>query len=419
MQLNKFLNSSNYKLPYYPLIYSPQSFCKFSLQGETMVKELLEISPFFHETFNKIVDPDDQKRIATESFNKMKALFLEREAKRLSLETTVANNNNNLNFRKEMLAKAAKEDGLSPSGGKPFYLTKRSYSLLTPAKYKRTEAPRISATGNTLHGMKKDLSGKILKEIIREMREDDLEYSIMDLDMSAAHARFAVALQGSRKSELFNAVEYSGKFWDEKASYFHELISKAEIPLDKKQVRAMLKVALYTSLNGGNPFSEARMYKNLTDQNQSITLPFSSSSEFVKSDLYLDMKSILSQFSLISEVQELNKKCVVPDHLITCTLDRVDPYVFDSQHKGISRALQGFEIILLCVLVQAIVKRNGLPINLAHDGAMILMKGNVDDKQLVLDLQNDIKNWAHYLLDGLSLPIECKFNINTANVDAI
>ncbi len=70
--------------------------------------------------------------------------------------------------------------------------------------------------------------------------------------------------------------------------------------------------------------------------------------------------------------------CVVKEDKKSFTLDSVEPYGVDSVHKGISRALQGYEVVLLSVLVRAIVLRGGIPINLAHDGCMAIFPGIQD-----------------------------------------
>lgn len=422
MSYSSFINSKTFIVPSKPFIYTPKGFCAFSRQGEQMVNELIEVSPCFYQTFNLLVPPAVQEKVAMESFSYMKELFIEREIKRkealLNDPVLLANKNLNDKMHSEIDAEESgrtADDQKQKRIGKKFYEQKRQYTLLVPEKYNRTKAPRISTTGSTLHGMKKDLSGKILKTIIRRWQIEGKCYSILDLDMSAAHARFAVALQGSHNTQLFQAVENSGKFWDERATFYHQLIAERDIDLSKAQVRSMLKVSLYTSLNGGNPFGLARLFKNISAQNENLTKNFISEEHFANSQLFKDLFEILSGFELIHEVKALNQECVEDDALCTWTIDRTSPYYIDSRHKGISRALQGYEIVLLSVLVRILVSKGALPINLAHDGCAVIMPGIIDDKALVKQLSDDLKDWSVYLLGGLTLPIECKYNYNVNN----
>lgn len=419
-----FINAPCFVPPGYHIVYSPTSYCGFSPTGEQMVETLIEASPLFHNTFNKLVPLEDQSKFAVDCFAECRK---EWDANKRKLELEEAENPL-LGANRKLLESIDKKIQVEDNGfdtppeppkrvGKKYFETNRKFSYLTPAIYKRTAAPRISAVGSTFHGMKKDLSRRIFNKMVTHMHQGGRLISIVDVDMSAAHARFAITLQGNRQTQLYYAVTQSGKFWDEKAAFYHSKIAEKGIALDQKQVRAMLKVSLYTSLNGGNPFGVTRLLKNISDQNPALTREFTSEVEFEKSDLYQSLKMILETFDLIAEVKALNKQCVTEDGKKTWTLDRQKPYYVDSVHKGISRALQGYEILLLSVLVHAIVKRGGLPINLAHDGSTIIIPGIVDEVKLCADLSNDIATWSEQILCGQTLPVEPKFNINSKTLN--
>ncbi len=115
---------------------------------------------------------------------------------------------------------------------------------------KRTAAPRLTTTGSTLHGMKKELKYNILKDLSK-----DMGYSFVDLDMSAAHARIALSLLGNKSVFLKDAV-IAPKFWDDRTTYYlpqvNDLLKSLNLSdLKPKELRQILKVSLYTSLNGG------------------------------------------------------------------------------------------------------------------------------------------------------------------------
>jgi hypothetical protein len=50
----------------------------------------------------------------------------------------------------------------------------------------------------------------------------------------------------------------------------------------------------------------------------------------------------------------------------------MEPYKIESPHRGISRVLQGFEVVLLSVLACECLKIGLLPISLDHDGLLVI-----------------------------------------------
>ena len=81
--------------------------------------------------------------------------------------------------------------------------------------------------------------------------------------MSAAHTRIAKIL--SRKPE--SLLEYSLKnpeFWNTQVNKQKVYFTEAGFLIPDKYIKNIFKVGLYTSLNGGNPTSEAIILSNLT-----------------------------------------------------------------------------------------------------------------------------------------------------------
>lgn len=358
-----------------------------------MVNDLLNVAPRFHHVFNKIIPTNHQKVILDHSFAIGKKAW----------EAHVADFPN---------IKKVK-------GGKKYFETQRNYQYMVPMFYKRTKAPRLTATGNTFHGMKKDMAQMTLKHCIKHFKHNNQKFSILDLDMGAAHARVAIALQKDDKSELYRSVVASGSFWDEKAQLYHRKFVDAGVAIEKPQVRAMLKVVLYSSLNGGSPLGKELLFDNITLNHPILTKPFFNADHFETSDLYNCFRHVLSDFSLIKEVGALNAHCAIKmgeEDYITFTLDRESAYQFNSSHKGISRALQSFEVVLLTVLVQKIIQSGGMPLNLAHDGVMAIYPGIIKPEVLTEHLTQEMDPWARFMLNGLNLPIDCKFSLNEVSL---
>ena len=72
---------------------------------------------------------------------------------------------------------------------------------------------------------------------------------------------------------------------------------------------------------------------------------------------------------------------------------------------AISRLLQGFEIVLLSVLVRFILEIGA--VSLDHDGVLVAFIGKRDSKQIALNLTKKMEPWSKYLL-GQPIPIDAK-----------
>jgi hypothetical protein len=202
-----------------------------------MVEDLITLSPHFRETFNKFVPLERQRKLSFSAFHNLKDEYMntpEAEAKRLEMRQ---------NPRK-----------------KGYFFTNRDFSgRLVPESFHRTEAPRLAAYGSTLYGMKKVLKRKILKSL-----SEYYNVTLIDFDFSAAHANIATKMQGPGQLHLKECVQ-SPTFWNDRVTEIFPKVKKTSLPLDKKSCRATLKIMLYTSLNGGNPFSPARVLDNLSN----------------------------------------------------------------------------------------------------------------------------------------------------------
>jgi len=130
-------------------------------------------------------------------------------------------------------------------------------------------------------------------------------------------------------------------------------------------------------------------------------------------------KKILKGFDLIQEVEKLNEQCAIQEGFKdykVYTIDRCEPYRFNSKHMGISRVLQGFEVVLLSVLAHEILKNKCLPISLDHDGILFMANPSVDPQEISEILSKGLfAEWSNYLL-GEALPIEAKRYISNGQV---
>jgi hypothetical protein len=129
------------------------------------------------------------------------------------------------------------------------------------------------------------------------------------------------------------------------------------------------------------------------------------------------IKLVFDEFQISNELKSFNKSCVYEGPrdskgptFLTHTIDRPDVYSCDTPHKGISRVLQGFEIVLLSVLVKNVLETGGLPVSLDHDGLIIAYPGSissVDKEDLEKILFSSSQDWSAYLVQT-PVPIEIK-----------
>lgn len=176
------------------------------------------------------------------------------------------------------------------------------------------------------------------------------------------------------------------------------------LDLSDKVVKKMLKVGLYTSLNGGNPSSNARLVDNIS-LNAKEYVEFhhlNSIDEIMNDPIFTQTKQLLDDFDLVKEVKNLSSNAFETDYdkesekriYYSYAIDRAKPYEFESGHKGISRVLQGFEVVLLSTLVHSVLNINAKIVSLDHDGALIM----ISRKQFESQFNND----PFYLCQKLS-----------------
>ena len=148
-----------YQTPPGNLIYHPQCFNTFSSRGEEMVEDLMREAPKFYNNFNFFISIEKQRAL-------LRSCFLEGRQKRL-------------------LKKKDKK-----SENKSFFDKDMTFRSLVSSIYKRTNAPRLTALGGTLHGMHKDMTLSVLKQASQEIGG-----TFIDIDLSACHANIASATQ--------------------------------------------------------------------------------------------------------------------------------------------------------------------------------------------------------------------------------
>lgn len=226
--------------------------------------------------------------------------------------------------------KGTKFDKPGKKGNLGYFRTKRTFNSLVPMEYKRTPlAPRLTVKGNSFHGMNKAL----LIKIVQKLTEMNKQMFVLELDMSACHSRVASSLLPPN-NEL-NKLLTKSHFWETQVNEFLPLYKNEGIEMNFKMLKRILKVFLYTSLNGGNPASQERLIDNLTGNAMEI-LP---KNHLTKSKVFTITKAIAEDFKLVLEVKDLNKQCYTTglERGYTFTVDRFDPYVNNQLYKGISR----------------------------------------------------------------------------------
>lgn len=355
--LEKYFNEECYTLPERNFVYTPQAPNSFSYQGEDMVSNLLKIAPLFKRRFDQLFPIELQKEIHKEKFEELKLLYNKEIAEQSVLRA---------------VTKYMDEDG---KVNKKYFETKRTFETLVPASYKRTEAPRISTKGNTFHAMKKSLLIEIVKEL--SIRSSAV---FIDVDMSAAHTRIGRFLLSDEDSDLNKALS-DAEFWPSVVSKYKDRF--AQVLVNEKQVKKILKVGLYTSMNGGNPVGDKRLIANITSNliDTLDELNIRTPEALMSSSLFKITREVLDDFALIKDVQAISSKCFYKEwdveeskaNYFSYTIDKVGPYEFDKGHKGISRVLQGFEVVLLTVLVYKALKLSFTPVSLDHDGCLLML----------------------------------------------
>jgi len=180
-----------------------------------------------------------------------------------------------------------------------------------------------------------------------------------------------------------------------------------------KIIKKILKVGLYTSLNGGCPFSDEQVAKSIKTNCSYLVPQGVKEEDYVTLPIFDCIKQCLSNFTLAKELGALNKQCYIQKDYSgdivyqTYTPSRMDPWFIDAPHKGISRVLQGFEVVLLAALTREILLMGGVPLSLDHDGVFAGFKGEHDVHDIAKKLTKSLAPWAQYLLNS-DIPVEVK-----------
>lgn len=369
-RFSAYLKSNSFILPPQELLYDPSKLCSFSGQGERMVSDLLEVSKDFNKLLNNFFPLDQQVSMAQESFQRLKAEYMvteEAEARRIEM------------------AQGSRRRGY-------FFDDRKFLGGLIPKEYYRTNAPRLTTKGSTLHGMRKDVKSDLLKQITNMF-----DCQIVDFDFAGAHAVIATRLLGPSERLLRECVS-SSSFWDDQTKIFMLRNGFSDLKISQKECRAILKIMLYTSLNGGNPLSPARVFDNLGNFKFDLVTQVHQGLDFRQSADYANFCKVFAENPLIDEVKSLNEKCVSEWGDRVYTVDRKSPYKIESKHKGISRVLQSFEVVMLSVLVRACLSLGLLPLSLDHDGVLCLDINKTQITNLEEALTNEMLDWSTYLL---------------------
>lgn len=342
----KFLSLPIWQVPEdSQLIYNPLRPCSFAPIGEQMVEAVLKHSTKMRPTFDAILPFEIQRKYWEETF---------------------------LSSKWALKDKKEKDPNYRTRKGKDFFETKRKFEGFLLFAYKRTEAPRLTAQGSgCFHGLKKKMKYTIIKNW-------PAHFTFLDLDMSACHLRVGERLLKNDNSACTRAV-HEESFWNTSAKQAQMYFRTAGLYENTASIRASLKVATYTSLNGGNPSSPYRIFENAIFNFSENIGNVQTADLFLQTALCKAMQKTFENFPVINELKNLNKGCAQPltygpDGKPTksgCyTPDRLEMEIFEKPHLGISRVLQGFEIILLCCLYWEMVDLRLQVCSLDHDGLL-------------------------------------------------
>jgi hypothetical protein len=139
------------------------------------------------------------------------------------------------------------------------------------------------------------------------------EFLFFDLDMGAAHTRIARYLLSDEKSQLDSSLTDS-EFWKTQIEKALPYFQKREINREPAVIKKLLKVGIYTSLNGKNPSSTDRLLANLSLNAENFLKEnsFVSIRDIETSAIYKATREALHNFKLVQEVKSRNEKCSLP-----------------------------------------------------------------------------------------------------------
>lgn len=287
-----------------------------------------------------------------------------------------------------------------------YFSVERKFSSILPTHYTTSRTPRFTGRpANSVHAMESSLRWDVLQEV-----SNRTDLCFFDVDFSSCHASIASSLL-PENSELSGMLKHEDRFW---SSSTEELIgflsSGLQTELSQPQIKKLLKVSLYSALNGGDISGDTLSTKMACD----IKGLKGSDQAILKSNLQLLPRywSVLGELSSLSSKTALKSAVGSPGsrayHVFTPV--KTKPYYFDKPHLGISRVLQAFEVILLMNLSETVLDL-GMHIGcLDHDGLTLCSGNDIEDSNLIDELSSRTANFSHFLLKR-NLPLVVKHSV--------
>lgn len=357
------------KLPTSRLNYTNESPSHFGELGGKLVDHLALVGPVCSDMLDHIISPHHQSLLLKTGYAEV--------------------------ARRHVLAGT----GMGPKGKPGYYLTNRRFSKLIPEVYKRSDkAPRLtSMTSNALHGMKKDFQVLNL-QVFSHLYP---QYFTLEVDLSACHSRIACFLLAKENNPLEQALKKEDEFWYNEARVYLPWFQEVNPLADLETVKGIIKIYLYTSLNGGNPSSPDRVRDALNNKAPHLLL-------HNPEEVFKVATRVAVAWPLTKAVKDVNKRSFTTsktnaNQVLVHTVAQTEPYVLtkDKSYCGISRVLQSFEVVMLSILTGFCVDNHLIVMSLDHDGLFAM--GRTDSDLSELDFKS-VMNEYELLLSTLMAP---------------
>jgi hypothetical protein len=185
-------------------VYDPRKYCPYSPVGAEAKDCLCKLGPSFSYIFQQKFSLTQQTELINGHYRAWQvevpnlkvssklSKYWEKNKNRTTLDDDI----------QKYIKKSVNQEGFK--GG--YFASVRNFTSIVPEEYVMTEAPRISAKGSTLHGLRKDFKLSVLTDLARKTN-----LTFVEVDMSACHTRVAASLIGP-SSSLHNLFKEGSNF---------------------------------------------------------------------------------------------------------------------------------------------------------------------------------------------------------------
>jgi hypothetical protein len=384
--------------PYESYVFDGTRTWELSETFYCVIDCLSTITSMVPKPFESYISSSRQKNIMESTFEKRKAALIASKALKNNL---IQESEITLEFMQKLLNTTK----LEKKTQKTYYEKKQQFLSFCAPGYAESKDGGLVAKVGYLTSVTADHLDLILQETVNTDLKDFIFLFIKIKDM---HILTASTLLENPNS-LFSQIISEEHFWTKKAAeimFSLKAIPNIKINFDSTKLIELLKMILYTSLTGHNPFYSKVMCCIL--KNGVPDLYSQLGADYSQISKSLELKRItaaLQKFDIESETNAIGLKHCYKKSKNYRLITPFDNGYSLIHHPSIAPPyiLKSFHAFFQAILTRSIVWTGGLPISWRDEGIIVMYPKAVNQKE-VLDVTSEfLSDWSTKILKGATL----------------